>query len=87
MPALPSDLEIARAARLKPVTDIARSLGIENDELELYGRYKAKISLDVLQRLKDSPDGKLIAVTAIPPRRSEKVKASQPSDWAKRSRR
>jgi formyltetrahydrofolate synthetase len=67
MPSLSSDLEIARATRLKPVTDIARSLGIEDDEMELYGRYKAKISLDVLQRLKDSPDGKLIAVTAIPP--------------------
>jgi formate--tetrahydrofolate ligase len=67
MPSIPCDLDIARAAPLKPIAEVARSLGIEEDELELYGQYKAKVSLDVLQRLKDRPDGKLIAVTAIPP--------------------
>jgi len=67
MPSLPCDLDIARAARLKPITEVAKALGIGDDDLELYGRYKAKISLDVLQRKKDSPNGKLIAVTAIPP--------------------
>ena len=63
----PTDLEIARAAHLKPITEIAAALGIEDSELELYGRSKAKIALDVLERLADRPDGKLIAVTAITP--------------------
>jgi formate--tetrahydrofolate ligase len=66
-PSIPCDLDIARAAQLKPIADVARALGIEEDELELYGRYKAKVSLSVLERLKDAPSGKLIAVTAIPP--------------------
>ena len=64
---VPSDLEIAQAARLTPIADIARALGIEDDELELYGRYKAKIRLDLLERLKGRPNGRLIAVTAITP--------------------
>jgi formyltetrahydrofolate synthetase len=63
----PTDLEIARAAHLKPITEIAAALGIEESELELYGRTKAKITLDVLERLADRPDGKLISVTAITP--------------------
>jgi formate--tetrahydrofolate ligase len=63
----PSDLEIAQAAKLKPISEIAASLGIEEGELEQYGRYKAKVSLNVLDRLRDRPDGKLIAVTAITP--------------------
>jgi formate--tetrahydrofolate ligase len=67
MPSLPCDLDIARAAHLKPVTEIAKALGLGEEDLELYGRYKAKISLEVLQRQQDSRNGKLIAVTAIPP--------------------
>ncbi len=67
MPSIPCDLDIARAAHLKPIADVARGLGIEEDELELYGRHKAKVSLSVLERLKDAPSGRLIAVTAIPP--------------------
>ncbi len=63
----PTDLEIARAARLKPIADVGARLGLREGELELYGRYKAKVSLDVLDRLADRPDGKLIAVTAITP--------------------
>jgi formate--tetrahydrofolate ligase len=65
--AFPTDLEIARAAKLQPIADVARSLCIEENELELYGRYKAKIHLRVLDRLQDRSDGKLIAVTAITP--------------------
>lgn len=64
---IPSDIEIAQAAKMKPVMELARALGIEEDEVELYGKYKAKISLDVYRRLKDKPDGKLILVTAITP--------------------
>jgi len=64
---MPSDLEIAQAATLKPITEIARAAGIEDDELELYGKYKAKIDLSILERLKDKPNGKYIDVTAITP--------------------
>lgn len=62
-----SDIEIAQAARMKPIVDVAASLGIQAEELELYGRYKAKIAPAVWERVKDRPDGKLILVTAINP--------------------
>jgi formate--tetrahydrofolate ligase len=62
-----SDLEIAQEATLQPISAIASGLGLEEDEVELYGKYKAKISLDVLDRLKDKPDGKLIVVTGMTP--------------------
>ncbi|HLX31669.1 MAG TPA: formate--tetrahydrofolate ligase [Gaiellaceae bacterium] len=62
-----SSLEIAQAAQLRPITEIAEEAGIEEDELELYGRYKAKVSHSVLDRLSDAPDGRLVAVTAITP--------------------
>jgi formate--tetrahydrofolate ligase len=64
---IPSDLEIAQAADLEPISEIATALGIEPRELELFGPYKAKISLGVLDRLRDTAEGKLIAVTAITP--------------------
>ncbi len=63
----PSSLEIAQAAQLLPITEIAAAAGIEEDELEPYGRYKAKVSHSVLDRLADVPDGRLVAVTAITP--------------------
>ncbi len=62
-----SDIEIAQAATMQRVTGIAERLGIPEDQLEPYGHYKAKISLDFVQGLKDRPDGKLILVTAISP--------------------
>ncbi|MGB6606519.1 MAG: formate--tetrahydrofolate ligase, partial [Atribacterota bacterium] len=62
-----SDLQIAQEAKLKPITEIAESIGIREDELELYGRYKAKVSPDILKRLQDRPQGKYIVVTAITP--------------------
>ncbi|MFZ5908577.1 MAG: formate--tetrahydrofolate ligase [Chloroflexota bacterium] len=64
---VPSDIEIAQEATLKPVMQIAEELGILPDELELYGNYKAKVKLEILERLKDRPDGKYIDVTAITP--------------------
>jgi formate--tetrahydrofolate ligase len=66
-PPLPSSLEIAQAATLRPIAEVATSAGIEENELEPYGRYKAKVSHAVLDRLHDAPDGKLVAVTAITP--------------------
>ncbi len=64
---VPSDIEIAQAGTLKPITQIAEELGIQHEELELFGPYKAKIKLEILERLKDRPDGKYIDVTAITP--------------------
>ncbi|MGI6038254.1 MAG: formate--tetrahydrofolate ligase [Limnochordia bacterium] len=60
-----SDIEIAQRARLRPIRDVAAVVGLTEDDLEYYGRYKAKVGLDVYQRVKDRPDGKLIYVTAI----------------------
>ncbi len=64
---VPSDLEIAQEAELKLITEVAGELGLLPEELELYGPYKAKVKLEVLERLKDIPDGKYIDVTAITP--------------------
>jgi hypothetical protein len=64
---VPSDIEIAREATLKPIGDIAARLGIPPESVENYGRYKAKISLDYIQSLEGRPDGKLILVTALSP--------------------
>jgi formate--tetrahydrofolate ligase len=62
-----SSLEIAQAATLRPIAEIAEEAGIHADELELYGRYKAKVDLSILDRLAGQPDGKIINVTAITP--------------------
>lgn len=64
---VPSDIEIAQEATMKPITQIAEEVGIEEDELILYGPNKAKVSLSILERLKDRPNGKYIDVTAITP--------------------
>lgn len=62
-----SDIEIAEKAKKKPIKIIARSIGLSDYEIEPYGNYKAKLSLDILKRRSDQPDGKLILVTAITP--------------------
>ena len=63
-----SDIEIAQAAKMRPIVDIAREkLGIGPDNLEPYGHYKAKVSMDFVKSLKDRPNGKLIVVSAITP--------------------
>lgn len=62
-----SDIEIAQKAIMKPITEIADKAGIPQDALELYGKYKAKISEEFIQSCKDKPDGKLVLVTAINP--------------------
>jgi formyltetrahydrofolate synthetase len=64
---VPSDIDIAQEATMKPITQIAEEVGIEEDELILYGPNKAKVSLSILERLKDRPNGKYIDVTAITP--------------------
>ena len=62
-----SDVEIAQAAQMKPIVQVAAELGLTEDDLELYGKYKAKVSLDVWERIKDRPNGKIVLVTAINP--------------------
>nr|WP_297279030.1 formate--tetrahydrofolate ligase [uncultured Butyricicoccus sp.] len=62
-----TDIEIAQQCTMQPITEVAQRAGLLPDELELYGKYKAKISGDAWQRLKDKPDGKLVLVTAINP--------------------
>ncbi|OGS21451.1 MAG: formate--tetrahydrofolate ligase [Elusimicrobia bacterium RIFOXYA2_FULL_39_19] len=66
-PAVPSDLEIAQSIKLKPITEIAKSAGIKDDEIELYGNNKAKIKLDILNRVKNNKQAKYVDVTAITP--------------------
>lgn len=62
-----TDVEIAQSAKMKPISEIAKKVGLEDDDLELYGKYKAKIALEAINRLENNPDGKLILVTAINP--------------------
>jgi formate--tetrahydrofolate ligase len=73
---MPSSLEIAQEAELRPITEIAEGAGLEPDEYDLYGKYKAKVSLDVLERLKGTADGKLICVTAITPTKAGEGKTT-----------
>ena len=74
--AIPPDIEIAQSAKLKPITEIAATLGLTEDDLELYGKYKAKINPSVLKDRKGKPDGKLIAVTAVTPTKSGEGKTT-----------
>ncbi len=62
-----TDIEIAQEAKMLPIKDVAAAIGIDEDDLELYGKYKAKISDELIQKSKNNPDGKLILVTAINP--------------------
>ena len=62
-----SDIQIAQEAKMIPIKEVAASIGIQEDDLELYGKYKAKISDELIERTKNNPDGKLILVTAINP--------------------
>ncbi|MCR5774078.1 MAG: formate--tetrahydrofolate ligase, partial [Lachnospiraceae bacterium] len=59
-----SDIEIAQSAELKLIKDVAAPLGIEEDDLELYGKYKAKLTDSFIRSIQDRPDGKLVLVTA-----------------------
>lgn len=62
-----TDVQIAQEAKMIPISEVAAKLGISDDKLVQYGKYKAKISLDIVDELKDKPDGKLVLVTAINP--------------------
>jgi formate--tetrahydrofolate ligase len=71
-----SGLEIAQEAKLRPIADVAADAGIEPDELEPYGRYRGKVSLSILERLADRPDGKFIITTAITPTKAGEGKTT-----------
>src|SRR6185437_11938896 len=73
---MPSSLEIAQEAELRPVAQIAEALGLSEDAYAPYGRYNAKVSRSVLDRLSDQPDGKLIDVTAITPTKAGEGKTT-----------
>ena len=73
---MPSSLEIAQSAALRPIAEVARDAGLEPDEVELYGQFKAKIGLSVLDRLAAKPDAKLIDVTAITPTKAGEGKTT-----------
>ena len=62
-----SDIEIAQGCQMRPITEVAAAAGLDTEDLELYGKYKAKLSADVWKKTADKPDGKLVLVTAINP--------------------
>ena len=62
-----NDIEIAQSAKIEPIINIAKKIGLGEDDIELYGKYKCKISLDAIKRLENNKDGKLVLVTAINP--------------------
>ena len=71
-----SSLEIAQDAELQPIERIAESAGLEPDEIEPYGRYKAKVSLSVLDRLQDTPNAKIVCVTGMTPTKAGEGKTT-----------
>ena len=73
---MPRSLEIAQDATLRPIAEIAEELGLQPDEYDLYGKYKAKVDLSVVERLADRPDGKLVCVTAITPTKAGEGKTT-----------
>jgi formate--tetrahydrofolate ligase len=73
---MPSSLEIAQEATLRPISEIAEEAGLEADEYDLYGKYKAKVDLDVLDRMRDVADAKLVCVTAITPTKAGEGKTT-----------
>ena len=62
-----TDIQIAQEAVMEPIAKVAASIGISEDDLEFYGKYKAKLSDELMEKTKSNPDGKLILVTAINP--------------------
>ena len=62
-----TDVQIAQSAKMQPIKEIAAKVGLQEDDLELYGKYKAKISLEAITKAEENPDGKLVLVTAINP--------------------
>ena len=72
-----TDVQIAQEAKMLPISEVAAKLNIDEEKLVHYGKYKAKISLDLLEELKGESDGKLVLVTAINPTPAGKVRPLQ----------
>lgn len=79
-----TDIEIAQETKMLPITTVASQYGITEDDLELYGKYKAKISNELWQEIKDRPDGKLVLVTAINPTPAGEERPQPVSDLHRR---
>ena len=79
-----TDIQIAQEAQMAHIKDVAATVGIEEEELEFYGKYKAKLSDDVWEKVKDRPNGKLVLVTAINRLRQEEERLPLPLDWDRR---
>ena len=77
-----SDIEIAQSCQMRPIAEVAAAAGLDADDLELYGKYKAKLSTDVWTKLEGHENGKLVLVTAPPPR--ARVRPPRPSASVKR---
>ena len=71
-----SSLEIAQEAHLRPIMDVALEMGLEEDEVDLYGKYKAKIDLSAIDRLSGAPDAKIVCVSAITPTKAGEGKTT-----------
>lgn len=65
--AMLTDIEIAQNCKMQPITEVAAKAGLSADDLELYGKYKAKLGRETWEKIQDNPDGKLVLVTAINP--------------------
>ena len=79
-----SDIKIAQEAKMEPIVKIAEKINLNEDDIELYGRYKCKISLDVLKRKENDKDGKLVLVTAINPTPAGEGKSTVQLDLVRR---
>jgi len=77
-----TDIQIAQEAEMLHIREVAAKVGIEEEDLEFYGKYKAKLSDELMERVKDRPDGKLVLVTAINPTPAGSLCASHRSDLA-----
>ena len=77
-----TDIEIAQGTQMQPIREVAHRAGIDENWLELYGQYKAKVSLELMEQLQDRPDGKLILVTAISPTPAGEGKTTTTVGWA-----
>lgn len=79
-----TDIQIAQEAEMMHIRDVAGTIGISEDELEFYGKYKAKLSDELWEKIKDNEDGKLVLVTAINPTPAGKERLRQP--WGSEKR-
>ena len=76
-----TDIQIAQEAKMLPITEVAEKVGIMADDLELYGKYKAKLSYELMEKVKNQPNGKLVLVTATNPTPAGEGKTTVTVTW------